>query len=298
MKNKKIKIFLIGAQKAGSTTLYSWLSQHPELDAPESIKDFHFFNSDEYFRKGYQWLESLYNKSNTKIKINGAVNYIFRPELPKKIFEYNDKSKFIVVLRDPVKRAFSAYQYFKKLNKEERSFELAIKEELDNKFESWEEKDDFAYLEHGYYFKQLQNWFQYFDEKNFIILTYEDLFLDPKSFLPKIFSHIGVKDIYFMPELHSKNISGSVKYKKLNKLVYSRSSILKKLPFYLKLKNIIPMHWRGNLKANLKDWNTKKGGESEKITKEDYEQLNSFFKEDSSELSLFLKINLNEQWKY
>ena len=44
-----INTFLIGAQKAGTTSLYDWLSQHPEVSAPSAIKDYHFFTNEKLF---------------------------------------------------------------------------------------------------------------------------------------------------------------------------------------------------------------------------------------------------------
>ena len=49
---RKINTFLIGAQKAGTTSLYDWIGQHPEVHAPDAIKDYHYFTNESYFKKG------------------------------------------------------------------------------------------------------------------------------------------------------------------------------------------------------------------------------------------------------
>ncbi len=295
MERKKINSFLIGAQKAGSTTLFSWLSQHPEINAPESTKDFHFFTSKEYFPKGYHWFESLFGQDDTKQRLHGAVNYIFREDAAREIAKYNPDAKLIVVLRDPVKRAFSAYQFFKKLGSESRSFQKALQGE--EKLQTAEEKDDYAYLSHGCYARQIETWLKYFKEDQFLILIFEEVFREPKIYLPKVFNFLGVNP-EFIPDLEKKNVSGEVKYKALNKLIYDERSVLKRVLNKTGAKHLFPMRWRGNLLTKFRDLNTKKGSVSAKLSKEEYEHLKPYFKEDIRRLSNIMDKDLENIWKY
>ena len=64
----KIDVFIIGAQKAGTTSVYDWLGQHPQIEAPQHIKDYHFFTDKALFKKGIKHLEKQY-KFNNKLKI-------------------------------------------------------------------------------------------------------------------------------------------------------------------------------------------------------------------------------------
>lgn len=294
-KSDKINCFLIGAQKAGSTTLYSWLSQHPEIDAPDSIKDFHFFTSNEYSKRGYDWFETLYRKKNAKIKLNGAVNYLFRAEAPEKVFSYNPNAKFIVILRNPVKRAFSAYNYFFKLDKETRTFPNAIYDELKMPFRNLEEKDDFAYLEHGYYYSQLLNWIKLFGREKFLILIYEDFFSDPKKHLKKVFQFLKLNSD-FSPQLQKKNVSGVVKFKHLNRLIYHKDGLVNKFVNKTRLKHLFPLRYRGWVKSKFRDWNTKKNSDSPKLSIERYTELEKWFVKQNDELSNFLEIDLKDKW--
>lgn len=294
--NNKVDYFLIGAQKAGTTTLYSWLSQHPEINAPEALKDFHFFSSQEYFPKGYDWFIKLY-KNEPSPKINGAVNYIFQTEVPEKIKAYNPEAKFIVILRDPVKRAYSGHQFFKKLNVESLSFSEALEKEKRGELSSSSEKDDFAYIDHGMYHKQLQHWLQYFDRDKFHILLYEELFQNPEDYLPEIFNFLNV-DPNFKPLLKTKNVSGEVKYRTLNKLIYNEKSPLKIFLNRTGAKHLLPMKWRGDFLNKFRDINTKSNGTSEKITEQEYLQLQPLFEKDINNLSALLDKDLKEIWKY
>src|SRR4051794_23774070 len=108
----KINCFLIGVQKAGTSSFYNWLSQHPQIEAPQEMKDTHFFSLAKYYEKGNNWVESFYNsREEARVRLQGAVNYIFLDEAPIRIKNYNSESKFILILRDPVKRAYSAFKY-------------------------------------------------------------------------------------------------------------------------------------------------------------------------------------------
>lgn len=296
MKTTQVDYFLIGAQKAGTTTLYSWLSQHPEIGAPEALKDFHFFSSPEYFPKGYNWFDKLY-KNEPSPRINGAVNYIFQSEVPERVKTYNPEAKFIIILRDPVKRAFSGHQYFKKLNIENLSFSEAIQREKEGKLLGRSEKDDLSYIGHGQYYKQLQHWLQFFNKEKFCILFYEEVFKDPEEHLPKIFKFLNV-DPTFKPLFKTKNVSGQVKYKSLNKLIYSERSPLKVLVNRTGAKYLFPIEWRGSFLNKFRDLNTKNNRITEKMTEQEYLWLRPLFERDVDKLSMFLNKKLTEIWKY
>ncbi|MEL6988919.1 MAG: sulfotransferase domain-containing protein, partial [Bacteroidota bacterium] len=104
----KINTFLIGAQKAGTTSVYSWLGQHPNVCAPASAKDYHYFSDDEKIKMDISLLHDFYNEiDNEQIVLTAAVNYMFIPETVERIYNYNPKAKIIAILREPIKRAIS-----------------------------------------------------------------------------------------------------------------------------------------------------------------------------------------------
>lgn len=295
-KSNKISLFLIGAQKAGTTTLFSWLSQNPEIDSPDSLKDFHFFTLEEYYSKGCEWLESLYNQNNKKKRLHGAVNYIFKEEAAQRIYEYNPDAKLILVLRDPVKRAYSAYKYFKKLEKEKRSFRTAIDDEINGCIKTVQEHDDFTYIEHGRYAKQILQWLQYFKKEQLLILIYEELFAEPDRYLEKIYSFLGLENIHFKAKLDSKNISGEVRYKTINRIVYGKNNIIKLFLNKTKAKHLIPLRWRGALLNTIRDLNTKSTVKSSSISLEDYEYIKTYFEDDISTLEKLLEKEIVPIW--
>lgn len=295
----KINTFLIGAQKAGSTTLYSWLAQHPEIEAPDWLKDLHFFTSEEYYPKGTDWLEDKYNDPKATVHLHSAVNYIFRAEeTAQKIKKYNPEAKIILVLRDPVKRAFSAYKFFKKLEKEQRSFEEALQDEKEGKFDTLQEKDDYAYMAHGFYAEQISTWLSYFKKRQVLILIYEELFANPQGYLKQIFSFLELNNTDFEVNLESKNVSGTVKHKALNKLIYDQNNSLRKALVKTGVKHLVPRKWRGKFYTYFRDWNTKTGGQPLKLSQPLYTELSELYKKDRLKLEKMLDRDFDNLWRF
>ena len=75
----KPNVFLIGVQKSATTSLYDWISQHPDVCGPISTKDTPFFIDDKLYNKGFSFLESIYSKyyENQKVIINGSAHTIY-----------------------------------------------------------------------------------------------------------------------------------------------------------------------------------------------------------------------------
>ncbi len=294
---KKVNCFLSGVQKAGTSSFYNWISQHPEIEGPDEMKDTHFFTLNRYFQKGNNWLESFYNKKKgARVRLQGAVNYIFLEEAPAKIFEYNSNSKFILILRDPVKRAFSAFKYFEKLGIEKRLFAEALSDELNKPTNEDHFRYNFTYINHGYYFKQLQAWLKYFRKEQFCILIYEELFKNPENYIRQVFEFLEVEPD-FKPLLTKKNETGEVKYRWLNTLIFANPKLLKVLK-RIKLDRIISFSTRVRFLNWLRDWNTDKNKKRDaSLSIQDYKALRKNFEEDIMGLSQLLNKNLMEVWK-
>src|SRR5689334_1024989 len=119
--------FIVGVQKAGTTTLDDWLAQHPQIYCYESLKDVHLFarfKSKEEIKERLKKEPAPYK--NQPVILQSAVNYIFYPQLLSGIAEFDASAKLILILRDPVARAISSYSYFKKMLREIRPVEEAL----------------------------------------------------------------------------------------------------------------------------------------------------------------------------
>lgn len=168
----------IGAQKAGTSSLYNLLKQHPDIYLPE--KELHFFDKKTEYEQGKTYYEQNFEGHNGE-KIIGEFtpDYSVYSYCPKRIKETLGKNiKIIFILRQPVKRAYSQYNHYKVLGSERsESFEdvlsLNEQEKIASEYESWDNPK--YYVGRGLYFEQLNRYLEEFDESNILIVLFEDL---------------------------------------------------------------------------------------------------------------------------
>ena len=195
---------IIGAQKAGTTSLYNYLIEHPRI-VPALKKELFFF--DKKFDKGMNWYRSRFPFRNEALITGEATpTYIFHPHAPQRIKDSIPSIKLIVLLRNPVDRAISHYYHnlrydiqnrrLKKLigieRRETLSFEEAIekaKRILSAQFERVHNNALYysreymhcSYLYWGMYAIQLERWMTIFPREQILILKSEDLFSKPQK---------------------------------------------------------------------------------------------------------------------
>lgn len=198
IKRKKLPAFLIiGAQKAGTTSLYNYLIQHPQVEKAIE-KEVHYFDLNYY--KPFEWyLQCFPGLGGNKKNITGEASpyYIFHPTCAVRIKEKLPKVKLIIILRNPVDRAYSHYHHAVRNLGETLAFEEAIEMEearLAGELEKLE-RDPFycsynyqhySYLSRGIYVDQLKNWYDLFPAKQILLLKYEELFSNPSDYMNKV----------------------------------------------------------------------------------------------------------------
>ncbi len=202
---KKCSAFIIGAQKAGTTELFSILSLHPDI-VPSINKEVHFFSSEyKYANYGLQWYKKQFPYIpiwSSKILMEATPSYMFSPLAIERIKTYNPNSKIIILLRDPVKRAFSAWNMFNKefrkkdrdkLLLDERSFDKAIHDEVNDP----NKENKRYYLSKGHYSDQLEIVFKYFDPENVLIIQSERFWYNRSNYLNKICNFLNISPYTF-----------------------------------------------------------------------------------------------------
>ncbi|MEX1053801.1 MAG: sulfotransferase domain-containing protein [Nitrosopumilaceae archaeon] len=220
---------IIGVARSGSTSLYQYLIQHPDV-GPALTKQIHFF--DRYFDRGIEWYKVcfpfIWNKFYRKniLKKNfvtgeATVHYIMHPLAPKRISKIIPNVKLIVMLRNPIDRAYSHYKMEYDGKNETLSFEEAIKQEekrLEGEFEKLERVENYfsleyphhAYLTSGIYIDQLKRWMQYFPKEQFLILKSEDFSHNPSVIYNQILEFLNLPK-FELPE-----------YKRLHEKIYEK----------------------------------------------------------------------------
>ncbi len=187
--------FVVGVQKAGTTSLHNYLSTHPQICLPHQ-KETKFFIVDEYYKNGLAFYESKYFADCTKEAIIGEVDpdYVFFPAAMERLDQNFDLSsiKFIVVLRDPVGRAFSHYLMTYRRGLEPLAFFEAIQAEHRRLDGSFHNQMDFSYVARGFYMDQIERLLRYIDRQNLLVLPLEDLRDCPRETLRTVFNFLGV----------------------------------------------------------------------------------------------------------
>ena len=192
---------IIGAQKCGTTSLYNYLIQHPQI-VPALQKEVHFFDLN--FDKGLDWYQSQFqplDSHNHLITGEASPYYIFHPLVPERVHQLFPKVKLIVLLRNPVERAISHYYHEVRLGYETMGLEEAIASEstrlrgevekiiADGNYYSFNHQH-YTYLSRGIYFDQLHTWMKFFPPEQFLIILSEDLFINPDRILNQVFDFL------------------------------------------------------------------------------------------------------------
>ncbi|MGL5083492.1 MAG: sulfotransferase domain-containing protein [Microcoleaceae cyanobacterium] len=199
----KPQFLILGAQKAGTNSLYHALCQHPQI-LPATEKEVHFFTLN--YEKGLGWYQSQFPVSaegRLLVSGEGTPYYLFHPCVPQRVSQDFPNIKLIVLLRNPVERAISHYYMEVKLGYESLPLEEAIAQET-HRLQGEAEQllahpshysyshQHYSYLARGIYADQLQAWFRYFPQHQFLILDSQTFYTQPAKTLDQVFRFLGV----------------------------------------------------------------------------------------------------------
>jgi hypothetical protein len=219
----------LGAAKSGTTTLYDILRQHSDIYTP-SFKEPHFFDIPENFNNGLQWYEKTYfKKTDKKIIADFTPSYFFDKNAPRRIFEsLGANMKFLVIVRNPVDRAYSHYLHSKRDHHEVENFEKSLELEL-SRLNQYEQQSDYlfylrhSYIHQGLYSRMLERYLQYFSLDNFLFISFEDEFLKERDVtIKKILDFLENDNSAVLNTDIRSNPSSKEKSKNLKKLMNKR----------------------------------------------------------------------------
>lgn len=193
---------ICGAQKGGTTALYAYLREHPEIFLPPK-KEIHYFDLN--YHRGIEWYEKHFRGVTSEHKAIGEASplYMYLEEVPERIYEILSDVKLIFILRNPVDRAYSHYWHEVKLGYEWLPFEEAIKKERDRLSEdTLFNKQHYSYLDRGKYIEQLRRYRKYFSKEQMLILINDDIKRNPEKTMGRIFKFLNVNDNFVSPNWH------------------------------------------------------------------------------------------------
>jgi hypothetical protein len=186
---------IIGAQRAGTTSLYNYLARHPKV-APAATNEVHYFTL--FYDRGDDWYESNFPRSRGwRKRITGEATpyYLFHPDAPERARRLVPDATLIALLRDPVARAFSHYRHERRLGEESLTFDDAIAREAErlsgDPFVDGSHQH-FSYVARGRYAEQIRNWWSHYPRERLLILRAEDLFKDPQTVYAAVLGSLGL----------------------------------------------------------------------------------------------------------
>jgi len=249
---------IIGAAKAGTSSLHQYLSQHPQVFM-SSPKEPRFFAPELYtehlkdpYRSGakehrsvpmsLEEYSALFDPVTDEIAVGEAsTEYLYMPNTPERIRQLIPEVNLIAVLRDPAERAFSAFCYQVRDGCERLSFEQALvaEEERTVQKKRW---PGWQYKQVGFYYEQVKRYFGLFDRSKIKIYLHEDLTADSGRVAKDIFGFLSVDDT-FVPDLTRRNISAIPKSRTLQNLM------IKDNPLKTMVKPFMPAALRMRLRS-------------------------------------------------
>lgn len=210
---------IVGGQKAGTTALYEYLSKHPQIQ-PTKEKELHYFNCEARYRLGVEFYRSLFrSSSDAKLAFDASAGYLCNAQAPARIYAHNPEVKIIILLRDPVERAYSGWNMYRKRYLRNRNWffdewvsccgegQLPILRRADDRIFNFvdyaldeielQAKDPLSLLEapiifHGYYYEQVQRYASLFKEHQLLILENAELRTSTVKCLEKVEAFLGV----------------------------------------------------------------------------------------------------------
>jgi hypothetical protein len=189
---------IFGVARGGTTSLYNYLTAHPSI-ASATAKEILFF--DHRYHLGLKWYKAHFpswiSKYGKKHLITGEASpsYLYHPSVPQRIKETLPAIKLIILLRNPVDRAYSHYLMKLKTQQETLPYEIAVKHQmierelfekegiLENDAHFQRIYHPHAYLSKGIYLVHLQRWFNTFKKQQILILQSEEFYSNPEIVL-------------------------------------------------------------------------------------------------------------------
>jgi hypothetical protein len=195
---------LIGAQKSGTTSLFHYLEQHPQICASRSKEPQYF---DSQYHRGEKWYRAHFRpRRGETVRIEASPHSLFHPLSPRRVQAAIPGARLIVLLRNPIDRAYSHYHESVSQSAEPLSFRDALAAEPARladwyeKVERGEARDspelrDFSYVTRGLYAAQIARWLMPFRREQFLFLRSEEMFEAPQPTLDRVYDSLGIDSI-------------------------------------------------------------------------------------------------------
>lgn len=292
---RKPDFFVVGAAKAGTSSLYGYISQHRQIFMPD-LKEPHFFsewhpptptpqNFGEYL--------SLFTDVPKGVRAGEAsTSYLCSLVAPQAIKRFQPNAKIVVVLRNPVERAYSQYWNHVRDHVEPLSFEEALEAEPERVASGW--WCGYHYVGCGLYAEQVSRYLDTFGADSVRVYLFEDLVRDAEDVCRNLFSFLGVDPGQSIEKLGARNRSGPPKSMLVSRLLHKATGLFRlsqKQLYRAGLKRSpLPVFWRRSAKEWLQARNT---AQTPKMDARTRENLQDVFEKDILRLQGVIRRDLS-----
>lgn len=217
---------VLGAVKAGTTSLHRYLCEHPAVLCA-AMKEVHYFSL--RYPLGERWYRSQFPlrsrtaivrlRSGARPAVGEATPaYLFDPRAPSRVHAFDPEMRLIAILRDPVDRAYAHYWWERATRDETRTFEDALaweEEVLTPELERWFADPAYvselplfgrSYVTRGRYAEQLERWLALFRREQLLVLTTEELKAEPAATMAQVARFLGIPE-WAAPAYPHENVS-------------------------------------------------------------------------------------------
>lgn len=290
----KLDFLIVGAARSGTSSLYYYLKQHPQIYLPTQKEPWflsfagnppNFKSPDKLERVIWKFEDyvKLFSSASEDVKKGEASTsylYTYKTTISniKKYLEDWEKLKIIIILRNPIERAWSQFMYYKMRGVEPLPFEKAVDPKVIQKRLQSNWNIYYDYLGFGLYYSQVKEYLNCF--KNTRIYLMEDLKTNPNKLLKDIFDFLEVNSSFVLSDYSKYNVSGypSRLYE------FIRDNIVKSKGWNI-IKKLVPYNFRKEIKARLL--------RKEKMPRDIKSKLINFYKDDVIKLGKLINRNLD-----
>lgn len=280
----KVNAIIIGAGRSGTTSVFAWMEQHPDIQF-SITKEVHYFSLPDLYQRGEKYFHSLFDGPEKKIIATADTYLLMDHDAPARIKAYNPDMHIIVMLRDPVERAFSNYQYSVQFGHEQNNIAFAdtigLEQErlLSNDIAA---KNNLCHCYGSLYALHLSVWAQYFPKEHFFIGKLSQLKSEPETMYRRLSEFLGIPYHAFSDQETAFNAATGVKSKWLQQVLLNRNHPIRKgISFVIRpFRNII-------IKSGIIDKiyaMNRKQVELPKLTPEERRTVTPYFEKDMKKL--------------
>jgi hypothetical protein len=296
VRNLLPNFFIAGAAKCGTSSLDRYLGQHPQIFIPPK-KEAHYFSIPSFpkefkgpgddgmnlytIRERDAYYELFTGAEGYKAIGESSVFYLYYPSTAERIHRENPEAKIIILLRNPVDRAFSAYMHLVRDERENLSFEHGLEQEDERKQRDFEPM--WLYKELGLYSKQVEHYFEVFGPRQVKVILFEDFIRNTDAVVADVLEFLNVTPSFQIDTSLQLNESGKPKSRWMYNFI-SKPNPLKEV-----IKPLVPNALRERLGIKAKSLVLEKVA----MESQTRQRLHDYFAEDIARLEGLLNRDLS-----